>query len=126
MIRDPYLTDIVAQKKCWEIRGFQTKIRGRIGLIKSRSGHVFGEATLADVLGPLTLEKMFNTPEIGPNDLAELEQTMELPYADEFGNSKTYAWVLTNIVAYQPPVPYQHPSGAVTFVDLEHLRNDET
>lgn len=125
MIRDPYLTDIITQKKCWEIRGFQTKVRGRIGLIKSKSGHVFGEAKLVNVLGPLTLDQLLSTPEIGPNDLAELEQTVKLPYLDEFGSSKTFAWVLTDIISYQPPVPYKHPSGAVTFVDLEQLKTNE-
>lgn len=123
MIRDPYLTDIISQKKTWEIRGFSTNIRGRIGLIKSGSGHVFGEAKIDHVVGPLSLEQLLNSTEIGPHDMSELEESRTLPYFDDRGLSKTFAWVLQGIRAYEPPVAYHHPSGAVTFVDLMQLQN---
>ena len=32
--------------------------------------------------------------------------------------SKVYAWFVTNNLAYFTPVPYVHPHGAVTWVDL--------
>lgn len=123
MVRDPYLTDIITQKKTWEIRSFRTNIRGRIGLIKSGSGHVFGEAVINEVLGPLNFEQLLEHQEIGPNDMAELKESDIIPYVDGNGRSKTYAWVLSEIISYQPPVSYRHPSGAVTFVDLTQLQS---
>lgn len=123
MVRDPYLTDIISQRKTWEIRSFSTSIRGRIGLIKSGSGHVFGEAKIDHVVGPLSLEQLLNHTEIGPHDVSELEKSGTLPYSDDQGLSKTFAWVLKSIRAYEPPVAYRHPSGAVTFVDLTQLHN---
>jgi hypothetical protein len=30
-----------------------------------------------------------------------------------------FAWVLTDVVKFKQPVPYVHPSGAVTWVTLD-------
>lgn len=122
MIRDPYITDIIVGKKIWELRGFKTKVRGRIGLIKSRSGKVFGEAKIERVIGPLSLQDLILSWEIGPHDTDELDGADAPPYVDQTGQSKTFAWCLTDVKSYQPPIPYSHPSGAVTFVDLTQLR----
>lgn len=119
MIRDPYITDILLTKKTWELRGSPTKVRGRIGLIKSKSGHVFGEAELSDVIGPLSYGDLLSSWEIGTHDRGELKQSGCPPYVDKDGSSRTYAWILANVTTYQPPVPYRHPSGAITFVDLK-------
>lgn len=120
MIRDPYVTDILLGKKTWELRGAATKVRGRIGLIKSKSGHVFGEAEIIDVRGPLSLRDLLMSWQIGPHDREELKQAERVPYLDKDGSSRTFAWILGSVVTYQPPVPYRHPSGAITFVDLRN------
>lgn len=118
MIRDPYITEILCRQKCWELRSFSTKVRGRLGLIKSGSGHIFGEVLLATVLGPLSFDKLSKSWEIGPTDTLQLTAREALPYIDKQGNSKTYAWVFEDAICYQEPIPYTHPSGAITFVKL--------
>ena len=118
LIRDPYISDILEGRKRWELRSFATRIRGPIGLIKSTSGRVFGECVLRECIGPLDLDILVRSPEIGPNDLRELQRAGELPYTDTEGGSSTYAWVFDDVRVYPEPIPYRHPSGAVTFVDL--------
>lgn len=118
MIRDPYISEILLRRKSWEIRGFSTNIRGRIGLIKSKSGHVYGEAQIVEVKGPLSFDELVITPEIGPSDMREIQETQRLPYLSSNEESKTFAWILEGAIAYKNPVPYKHPAGAVTFVDL--------
>ena len=49
---------ILHNKKPWEIRGTNTKIRGRIGIIAKSSGKIYGEVTLVNSF-PLTRE-LFN------------------------------------------------------------------
>ena len=119
IIRDPYITDILLNRKVWEMRGMSTRIRGRIGLIKSQSGLVFGEAELTDVRGPLSYIELIESWQVGPHDREELKQTGNVPYRHNDGSSRTFAWVLENVITYQPPVSYRHPSGAITFVDLK-------
>ncbi len=71
LIRDPYISDILEGRKRWELRGFATRIRGPLGLIKSTSGRVFGECVLRECVGPLELDTLLEASEIGPNDLLE-------------------------------------------------------
>lgn len=118
LIRDPYISDILEGRKRWELRGFATRIRGPIGLIKSSSGRVFGECVLRECVGPLELDTLLKSPEIGPHDLGEIQESGKLPYVNLEGGSATYAWVLDEVRLYSQPIPYRHPSGAVTFVDL--------
>ncbi|WP_245604640.1 hypothetical protein [Paucisalibacillus globulus] len=47
----------------------------------------------------------------------ESENALELPY------KKTYAWVLANPRMYQEPIPYNHPMGAVIWVNLPEFVN---
>jgi len=119
LIRDPYLSDILQGQKHWELRSFATRIRGPIGLIKSTTGRVFGECVLRECIGPLDIEVLLHSSEIGPHDSREIQESGKLPYKNEAGESSTYAWVFEDVQAYPEPIPYRHPSGAVTFVDLK-------
>src|SRR5690349_14900149 len=55
-IRAPYVDWILDGDKVWEIRSRATKIRGLVGLIKSKSLTVVGTCRIVDVIGPLTLK----------------------------------------------------------------------
>ena len=48
IIKAPWIDYILEGKKTWEIRGSNTNIRGRIALIKSGSGKIFGTVDLVD------------------------------------------------------------------------------
>ena len=106
IIKKPWIDYILSGKKIWEIRGSNTKIRGRIALIQSGSGLVVGECDLIDSIAldenAYKQNKKFHC----------IENTNELPY------KKTYAWVLTNAIRYNEPKPYKHPNGAIIWVNL--------
>ena len=109
VIRDPYVTWILEGRKVWEMRGSATKMRGRIALIKSGSGLVFGTCDLVDVVGPLdlaTLRKNASKLNQKPSEMTGLY------YAN------TYGWVLEGAKALPKPLAYEHKSGAVIWVKL--------
>ena len=106
VIKKPWIDYILDGKKIWEIRGTKTKIRGRIALIQSGSGLVVGECDLVDcvALGEKTYRQN--------QKLHCIENVEQLPY------KKVYAWVIANAVRYLEPKPYQHPRGAIVWVNL--------
>lgn len=108
IIKSPWIDRIFEGKKTWEIRGSNTKNRGKIALIKSGSGMVYGEVDLID-------SKELNLTEYQESRRfhgVESEDASVLPY------KRTYAWVLDNPKIYKQPVPYKHPMGAVIWVRL--------
>ena len=114
LVRDPYASQLLDGEKIWEIRGRPTQIRGPVAIVKSGTGRVFGTVNLARVLGPLQLDDLTSAPELPAAERDEFEN-QGLPYG------KTYAYVFTNPRWFDRPVPYSHPSGAVTWVRLPDL-----
>jgi hypothetical protein len=102
---------ILAGRKTWEMRSRTTSLRGRIGLIRKRSGLVVGTADLFDCMAPLNAAMMAATVDrhgIGPGWQEEaLAAGWVIP------------WVLRDARSLATPVPYRHPSGAVGWVVLE-------
>jgi hypothetical protein len=101
---------ILDKLKTWEIRGKNTKVRGRIALIKSKTKTVVGFADLVGVLGPLSMSQMRRN--------ASKHRSTAEEYRNGFGYEKIYAWQLQNVVRLKKPIPYNHPSGAVIWVLL--------
>ena len=101
---------ILSGEKTWEIRGSDTKIRGRIAVAYSKSSKKFGEATLSDSF-PLTEELFENNPEKHclPGTWEDVLKVYKNPVV----------WELTEAVLYDEPVPYIHPRGAVIWVNEE-------
>jgi hypothetical protein len=114
LVRDPYASQLLNGEKVWEIRGRPTQIRGPVVIIKSGTGLAFGTANLVRVLGPLDLDDLVRAPELPHEEREELRRD-GLPYA------KTYTYVFTNPRWFERPIPYRHPSGAVTWVRLPEL-----
>jgi hypothetical protein len=114
MVRDPYATQLLNGEKTWEIRGRATQIRGRIVIIKSGTGCAFGVVDLARVIGPLNLGDLCNSTHL---PIAEREEFRRagLPYP------KTFAYEVMNARWFAAPIPYDHPYGAVTWVNLPWL-----
>lgn len=108
LIRAPFVDWILDGLKTWEMRTKRTTRRGRIGLIRSKSGLVVGEANLVDVIGPLTHRQLQQNAE------KMNEERWEVVAPD----GPTFAWVLEDARRYDPPVPYTHRSGAVIWVRL--------
>ena len=109
IIKDPWISSILDGKKTWEIRGRNTKIRGKIALIKSGTGMVYGTAELIDVyrLGKDTMpeQKCWH----GIEDLSIIKY------------ENIYAWALHKVEKFETPVPYNHPRGAIVWVNLKEV-----
>jgi hypothetical protein len=114
-VRAPFVDWILEGKKTWEIRSRSTKIRGVIGLIKSRSLTVVGRCEIVEVIGPLTRELIRQKAQAKMNE----------PPAECFDCVGNYAWVLGNVRRFKKPVPYRHPSGAITWVKLDEATTAE-
>jgi hypothetical protein len=119
LVREPYISLLLTHRKRWELRGASTKIRGRIGLIRSGSGLVVGECEITECIGPVDLETLKKTPNLSTNERIEIAAGGVLPYVQKDGvSSKTFAWVIEKPTVYTSPIRYKHPSGAIIFVDL--------
>lgn len=114
VVRDPYASQILNGEKVWELRGRATQIRGPIVIVKSGTGQAFGTVNLVRVLGPLDLDDLIDAPELPASEREQLRRS-GLTYP------KTYAYVFTNPRWFERPIPYKHPSGAVTWVRLPEL-----
>lgn len=94
--------------KTWEIRSSNTKKRGRIAIIASKTGKIFGEVDLVDSF-PLT-------EELYKNNLSR--HRINCQYSNLPPNYR-WVWQLANPVIYKTPIPYTHPQGAVIWVNLK-------
>jgi len=111
LIKSPHIEKILSGIKTWEMRSTATKIRGKIGLVMSGSGKIYGSANLVDCIGPLSPDdklKSQHLHQISPERLL-------LPEVAKY----KYAWVLQDVEKFPIPRAYAHPSGAVIWVNLE-------
>lgn len=108
LIRTPFVDWILDGLKVWEMRTKRTTRRGRIGLIRAKSGLVVGEANLVEVIGPLTYGQLVKNAK-KMNEVASDVTPPDVP---------TFAWVLEDARRYESPVPYTHRSGAVIWARL--------
>ena len=111
IIKQPWIELILCGQKTWEIRGSNTSRRGRIALIRGGSGLVVGSCDLISVHGPLSIEEIAASIDKHCAPLDQLD-------AITARYKKVFAWELADVTRLDPPVPYQHPSGAVIWVRL--------
>lgn len=112
LIINPHWADLILSgEKIWEIRGRSTNIRGTIGIIKSGSKKVFGTVDLVDCI-PLY--------DLGRDDVDVLLETRDKHHVPLGGVPylKPWAWVLENARKLPEPVPYDHPQGAIIWVNI--------
>jgi hypothetical protein len=112
VIAEPWIGKILRGEKSWEMRSRGCNIRGKIALIRKGSGQVVGTAELAGCLPPLTTAGAY----------AAAEPQHAIPPADQpraFAGGWITPWVLADVRALPMPVAYRHPSGAVTWVNLD-------
>ena len=110
IIDEPWISLILAGEKTWEMRTSTTHIRGPIGLIRKGSGLVVGWARVVDSLGPFDRAAMLANGQRHRID-ADLVTSGKV-------DKWRHAWVLRDAIALHVPVPYQHRSGAVIWVEL--------
>jgi hypothetical protein len=110
VIAEPWISEILAGRKTWEMRTKATDIRGRIGLIRKGSGLVVGTVELVDSL-----------PALNAVDLAAHERRHGVSLerqAHMLAGGWVVPWVLRGARAFLPPIRYVHPPGAVIWVTL--------
>lgn len=57
IIRQPWSDHILEERKTWELRDKNTKIRGSVALIEGGSGTIIGMFNIEDTQGPLSREE---------------------------------------------------------------------
>jgi len=108
IIKKKWLDMILSGQKTWEIRGSNTNIRGKIGLIESGSGLIVGQCNLID---SFSLEDKLIDGSKECFNRHRVENWKEVvKYKDP------HAWVLELAKRYKKPCPYVHPKGAVIWV----------
>jgi hypothetical protein len=110
IIREPWITHILAGRKTWEMRTAPTKVRGRIGLIRKGSGMVIGIAELVDSLPPLNAAGL-----AAARDRHAIPAEMD---AEALQSGWLCPWVLRNAGPLQHPVPAGQKAGQVIWVLL--------
>lgn len=108
IVDEPWMSLLLAGQKTWEMRSRHTTMRGRIALIRKGAGQVVGVADLVDSFGPLDAIAWRAHQ---PRHRIPLEQQQATANWD-------IAWVLESVRPLIRPVPYDHPNGAVVWVNL--------
>ncbi|WP_275787439.1 ASCH domain-containing protein [Pararhizobium gei] len=111
VIDQPWISMILAGQKDWEMRSSSTSHRGWFGLIWKGMGSIYGVARLVDVGSKLE-----------PDAMVAAFEHHQIP--EELIRSGGVAkwntpWKLAEVIRLPKPVRYRHPSGAVTWVNLD-------
>jgi hypothetical protein len=106
VIRSPHIEKILSGVKSWEMRSRRTDIRGRIALIKAGSGTIVGTATMYGSMPALTEDRWEATKRWHQVEDLELLRKWKYP------------WQMIGVMALSKPIPYDHPKGAVIWVNL--------
>jgi hypothetical protein len=109
VIDQPWIGKILNGEKVWEMRSRATSVRGEIALIAKGTGTIVGFARLVDCLPALRREEM-------SSHFAKHGIPPEMVRSPGF---KWFTpWVLADVRRAERPFPYDHPSGAVIWVNL--------
>lgn len=111
IIKKEWLDLILLGEKTVEIRSSNTKIRGEIALIESGSGFIVGTCEIIDSIKLDNEEKLKEAMIYGciPEGISLVSYY-----------KKPHAWKITNAVRLDEKIPYNHPQGAVIWVNLSH------
>ena len=113
IIRQPYIGRILDGTKTWEMRTRFSNPQGRIALIEAGSGTVVGECIHEGSKPPIMDYIHFmRTREF---------HNMDADEASLIVNKWDVPWVLSGVKRYIKPIPYDHPQGAVIWVNLKEL-----
>ena len=111
IIQEPWISEILAGRKPWELRTKTTKIRGPVALIRSGSGLIIGVANLTDSLPKLSRAQMERTTHKHRVPKAQISAAYKARWRTP--------WMFDSVKTFARPRRYQHPSGAVTWVTLK-------
>ena|ERR1700686_2697292 len=109
VVAEPWISLIISGEKTWEMRSRNTRLRGRIGLIRKGSKTIVGVAELVGTL-----------PDLSIAALRASVARHQVP-REKIGDDYKYrtAWVLERARPLSKSVPYLHPAGAVIWVNFD-------
>lgn len=109
-IKEPWISLILEGKKVWEIRGSNSKIRGRIALIASGTGEVKGYIDIVDSIELDRTKFECNSSK----HLVDLNKYSngQMPY------KKTFAWVFANPKKLSKGIKFNPKKGCVIWINL--------
>jgi hypothetical protein len=108
IIDEPWISLILAGEKTWEMRTRNIGVRGRIALIRKGSKAVAGVADLVDTVPQLSIDQVGGSTKRHCVPAAEIDADFQV--GDRMGaGACSTAW---------RAVPYDHPAGAVIWVNL--------
>lgn len=113
VVKSPWAEMILQGRKCWELRSQKTQKRERICIALSGSKKLLGEVDLVDCieLDDHSIENNFNKHQVvDPRHILKIQSPAPI-----------YAWVLQSPSLYSSPKEYHHPSGAITWVQLNKV-----
>lgn len=116
IIDDPWIEYILNGTKDWEMRSTSTAKRGWIGLIRKGTGQVHGVALLEGAGEPLSDTEMIATFAHHRIPAVKIRN-------GEVANWRV-PWKLSEVRRLAKPVPYQHKSGSVIWVNLSESEGD--
>ena len=111
LVREPWVSLLCQGTKTWELRGSRTLKLGRVALVASGTGGwVVGGATLVGCHGPLSATQLA---------AAEALHCVPGGGATSFRRYKEiFAWEFAHASRAEAPLRYEHPAGAVIWVNL--------
>ena len=107
IIKDYWANKILDGQKSIELRSSNTKIRGTIGVIISKTSKVWGTVDIVDSI-ELSDEDFYNLA----------EKHLVTCNREDISYKKLYGWVLENPKRFEEPIPYDHKKGCVIWVNL--------
>ena len=110
IIRQPWIGLILIGEKIWEMRSRPTKIRGRIALIEQGTGLIVGECEIVSSGKALQ--------EWEKESYKSLHKVEDLSLLEKW----CYPWEIGSVKKYKTPFSYNHPKGAVTWVNIENVK----
>ena len=110
LVKAPYAQEIVKGSKVWELRSTNSHYRERIGIALAHTQTVIGEVNLIDViqLDADSVKANFSKHRVPAEVLKDFVPS----------GRRVFAWVMANASEYAVAKPYQHPLGAIGWVDV--------
>lgn len=101
---------ILDDLKPWEIRSTGTQVRGRVGVIFSGTGMIWGSV---EIVGSSLLLK---------EDFDIFREYHHIPGCfEKLPYKEPHIWYMKDPIRFAEPIPYQHPQGAVIWVNLKEM-----
>jgi hypothetical protein len=111
IIDEPWITKILSGSKTWVMRKTACHQTGTIALIRKGCGQIVGTAEIDGSMPPLANGAAYAAAE--PRHGIPPDRQVRA-----FQDGWRTPWVLTNARSLAKPVSYDHPSGAVIWVNL--------